>query len=74
MNLHVHTRAWKYYKVRPSGAAGRRTDTRPEFCVYDETHEDYVYTEAWVKKLSKDLADPQVYAKVIGKTMSGASN
>jgi hypothetical protein len=70
MNLHVHTCAWKYYKVRPSGSAPRPTDTRPEFCVYDETHEDYVYTEAWIKKLAKDLAHPQVYARVVGTTAS----
>ena len=57
INLHVHTCAWKYFGVRPSGAAARRDKTRPEYRGFDETHEDYVYTEAWVKKLSKDLAE-----------------
>lgn len=67
INLHVHTCAWKYFGVRPSGAAARRDKTRPEYCVFDETHEDYVYTEAWVKKLSKDLADPVIYRAILKK-------
>jgi len=58
VDLHVHTRAWKYYKVRPPRGDGHPERTRPEYCLYDETHEDYVYTKAWVDKLAKDLADP----------------
>jgi hypothetical protein len=61
-----HVRAWKHYKVRPpTGAANpRRTDAR--FCVYDEAHNDYVFTDAWVGRLTSDLSDPENFRKVIG--------
>jgi hypothetical protein len=66
VDLHVHTRAWKYYKVRPSRGDGHPERTRPEYCLYDE-NEDYVYTKAWVDKLAKDLADPAEYQRVVGR-------
>jgi hypothetical protein len=34
--------------------------------VYDQTHEDYVYTKAWVDKLARDLADPAEFETVVG--------
>jgi len=67
VDQHVHTRAWKYYNVRPPAGDGHPERTRPEYCVYDETHEDYVYTKAWVDKLAKDLADPEEYERVVGR-------
>jgi len=67
VDLHVHTRAWKYYKVRPPQGDDHPERTRPEYCIYDETHEDYVYTKAWVNKLLKDLADPEEYERVVGR-------
>ena len=61
---HVH--AWKHYKVRPpSGAADRaRTDAR--YCVWDEAHGDYVFTDAWIRHLIDELRDPEKFIQVIG--------
>lgn len=61
-----HARAWKHYGVRPEtgDAHPERTDAR--YCVYDEPHRDYVYTDAWLRKLTTDLKDPQKFAEVIG--------
>ena len=67
MNLHVHTCAWKYFGVRPPSSSNRRDKTIAEFCIFDETHEDYVYTAAWIRKLCRDLGKNAIYAKVIGK-------
>lgn len=67
VDLHIHTCAWKYYEVRPSGGDAHPERTRSEYCIYDGAHEDYVYTKAWVEKLVRDLADPAEYERVVGK-------
>jgi hypothetical protein len=38
------------------------TDTR--YCVWDEPHNDYLYTDAWVRKLVRDLADRWKFEEV----------
>jgi hypothetical protein len=37
-----------------------------KYCVYDAAHKDYLYTEAWVDKLVKDLADASEFQLIIG--------
>lgn len=56
-----HTRAWKHPKVRPEGGADRPELTDEKYCVWDEPHADYLYTDAWVRKLVKDLANSVVF-------------
>jgi hypothetical protein len=68
--VHAHTSAWRHYQVRPPKGDPHPDRTRPEYCVYDETHEDYVYTKAWVDKLTRDLANPAEYARVVGRPPS----
>jgi hypothetical protein len=62
-----HVAAWRSYEVRPSKDASRPELTNGRYCVWDEPHEDYVYTDAWVKKLIRELADPEVFERVTGK-------
>ena len=64
--IHHHTRAWKYYKVRPEARSARPKQTKADYCIYDEAHCDYLYTRAWVKFLIRELSDPKKYAKVVG--------
>jgi hypothetical protein len=66
-NLGHHVAAWRYYEVRPDKNAARPELTDDRYCVWDEPHKDYLYTEAWVKKLVKDLADPDAFESVTGK-------
>ena len=66
INSHVHVRAWKYHKVRPPAGDAHPERTTPEYCVFDETHEDYVYTKAWINKLASELANAQHFEKVVG--------
>jgi len=73
VDLHVHTRAWRHYKVRPSQQDTHPERTIAEYCVYDEPHEDYVYTKAWVERLVKDLSDPAIYERVVGKKPRAAA-
>src|SRR5882724_11296427 len=61
-----HTAAWQYFKVRPAGAATKPEVTDSKYCVHDAAHKDYLYTEAWVDKLAKDLADGQDFLAIIG--------
>lgn len=61
-----HARAWKYYEVRPSSKSKKPATTDGRYCVWDEPHGDYLYTDAWVKKLVKDLAVPEHFSAVVG--------
>jgi hypothetical protein len=49
----------------------QRVDGEPDAVnpalMYDTTHEDYVYTKAWVEKLARDLADPAEYERIVGR-------
>jgi hypothetical protein len=75
VNMAVHTSAWKHYRVRPPGRDARPERTVPEYCLYDQTHQDYVYTQAWVDKLARDLADEAQYNRVVrrvAETEAGA--
>lgn len=66
-NFGHHVAAWRYYGVRPDKHAARPELTDDRYCVWDEPHKDYLYTDAWVKKLIKDLADPGTFEEVTGK-------
>lgn len=61
--------AWKRLTVRPpstaTGAAKARTDER--YCIYDEPHNDYVYTEAFVALLIEKCATAEGFLEVVGR-------
>lgn len=61
-----HTAAWRHFKVRPVAGAAKPEVTDARYCVYDAAHKDYLYTDAWVEKLSNDLADAKTFRKVVG--------
>lgn len=43
-----HTLLWKSFRVRPTASSEAKFDTISKFCIYDEPHNDYLYTDAWV--------------------------
>ncbi|WP_148058658.1 DUF3644 domain-containing protein [Agrococcus jenensis] len=65
-NMHMHTQAWKFFGVRPATSALNRASTKPEFCRYNSTFEQYTYTPAWVEYLVRHLSDAEQYAAVRG--------
>ncbi|MBI4083172.1 MAG: DUF3644 domain-containing protein [Candidatus Lambdaproteobacteria bacterium] len=65
--LHHHAIAWKHFKVRPLKGSTTPEHTRDEFCVYDKLHKDYVYTNAWVVFLAKQLFNEKGFRTVIGE-------
>jgi len=61
-----HARAWRHYGVRPDRRSTHPERTNERYCFWDEPHADYLYTDAWVKKLVKDLADAETFETVTG--------
>ena len=43
-----HTLLWKAFQVRPAASSETKFDTLSKFCIYDEPHNDYLYTDEWV--------------------------
>jgi hypothetical protein len=63
-NMDTHTRAWKYWKVRPPSSSVNPTDCSTKFCQFDDLHEDYSYSQEWVDFLVEQFADDDVYRSV----------
>lgn len=60
--------AWKALGVRPPGSArGRaRAKTQEQYCLYDEPHDDYVYTQAYVDLLIERCQTEEGFRELIG--------
>lgn len=67
MNMQIHTMAWKHFQIRPSNKSADPTATRSEYCVFNKTHKDYLYTNAWIEKLVTALSDEAKYREIAGK-------
>ncbi len=67
VNVSVHTAAWKHFKVRPKGGSARPDRTQTDFCIYDEVHGDYTYTQAWINKLREALSTTEGYREIVGR-------
>ncbi|MBK2357775.1 DUF3644 domain-containing protein [Francisella hispaniensis] len=48
-----HSNLVKHYKLKSQ--TDDPFDTKSEYCIYDDAHNDYVYTEEWVEFLKKEL-------------------
>ena len=64
----LHTALFKIFEIRPAKTSEDPFDTKAEFCLYDETHNDYVYQDAWVNFLihfiqTTTLAPSELYQK-----------
>lgn len=61
--------AWKALNVRPpTTASGKvRAKTKEQYCVYDEPHNDYVYTEAYVDLLVERCRTAEGFSELIGR-------
>lgn len=65
-NMHHHTQAWKYFKVRPKSGDSMPERTLSNYCIYDFAHRDYLYTDAWVEKLAKQLIEEEKFLEITG--------
>lgn len=62
-----HAATWRHHKVRPSVGAARPELTDDRYCLWDEPHSDYLYTDAWVRKLVRELKDPIAFERTTGR-------
>ncbi len=60
-------RAWKTLKVRPAPGSAHPERTDERYCLYDAANRVYVYTEAFVRKLARDLATPKGFRELFGQ-------
>ena len=65
--MHHHTKAWKYFNVRPPGGSKKAHLTDSKYCVYDSAHKDYLYTSAWIEKLIYDLCESDKFSLFTGQ-------
>ncbi len=61
-SLHNHTQAWRHYRVRQRNGSDNPSETNRKYCRYHQAHEDYTYSEEWVKFLATEIADEKKYA------------
>ena len=58
--------AWKRNGLRPAQGAGDPSKTRADFCVWDEPHGDYVYTNEYINYLKKKCSTAEGFRAYIG--------
>ena len=59
-----HAKCWRYFKVRPLSGSPTPEATDARYCLWDAAHKDYVYTEAWVEFLLRELQDGERRAEI----------
>ncbi len=60
-NQDTHTRCWKKYKVRPQKNSDNPSNTKDEYCVYDDLTGHYGYTKKWIDFLVEKMNDENEY-------------
>lgn len=65
--IHHHTAAWKHFNIRPDKNSNHPNQTKEQYCIYDYPHKDYLYTQAWIDKLIKELSDKEKFFQITGK-------
>jgi hypothetical protein len=75
LTQNLHVTLYKLFDIRPPNGAEDPFETNAEYCLFDETHDDYVYQDAWVEFLvhlfqAGNLTPEQLRAKVrAGETL-----
>lgn len=64
--MNSHSACWRHFKVRPSYGAAKPEITIPQYCIYDQPHNDYLYTSAWIDKLIRELTPVEAFAAIVG--------
>ncbi len=59
--------AWKKLNIRPTTDDPNPGRTKEQFCVYDEPHRDYVYSEAYVDYLVDKLSTDTRWIDFFGR-------
>lgn len=67
ITINSHADAWRHFGVRPNTGSAAPERCSPDFCVYDEAHKDYLYTQAWVEKCIEAFNDRQRFMEITGR-------
>lgn len=65
-NINHFVRAWKKIGCRPASGDPNPERTMEKYCVYDEPHGDYLYTQAMVEKVVRETATEAKFRKFTG--------
>jgi len=61
-NVNLHTRLWKHFGVHPLRWANPDGGvTVAEYCLPNEPTRQYVYTQAWVEKIVREIGTPEKF-------------
>lgn len=68
LTLNLHVTLYKLFSIRPPNGSEDPFETNADYCLFDETHNDYVFQDAWVEFLVhffqvSDLTPHQLRAK-----------
>jgi len=66
-NMEAHTRFWRKYQIRPRNNATDKKAAKVEYCIYDQRHNDYGYTQAWIDFLITKMKDEKEYNSLFPK-------
>lgn len=64
--MHHFTAAYKIGKFRPPNNSSQPHETRSDFCIYDQPHNDYTYTPAYLKFLIKKCSTANGFLATTG--------
>lgn len=62
--VHMHTQAWRYFKVRPASDAEDQYATKTDFCHFNKLVGRHVYKSAWIDYLVRKLSDHDIYDEI----------
>lgn len=65
--IHDFQQAWRLGEVRPTRNAPDPKRTRTDFCIYDQMHRDYGYSQAYVDYLIRKCASEAGFREVTGR-------
>lgn len=67
LNYNSHADLWRHYDVRPPTGADNPERCQTDYCVRDEAHNDYLYTDAWVARCIDVCNSAERYREIVGR-------
>lgn len=65
-NANLFAKSWKKLEVRPPTGDAHPEKTDEKYCLYDERHNDYGYTPAYVARLVRECATEAGFRTLLG--------
>ncbi|MFF8277808.1 DUF3644 domain-containing protein [Streptomyces lateritius] len=62
-----HVEMWKRLGIRPVKGSDNPYDTVARYCSYNEAFDQYVYTQAWIRKILKEIGTVEKYRAFFGR-------